>query len=203
MPKAQVIAIRKNHNLVWTFFFFSILLFFLSTTKASAQEITLEPNKESLASGDELVLTVNLDTGTGNETNSYIASLDYPEDKLEFVSIDTSKSPFNMALESKGGEGKVTIMRGTTEAKTGKVLVGTVNFKAKASTPASVVTVNDDSAIIRSSDNTNILPGSTVQNSAPSGKSMEGSGADSAQEKSSGIMGIWEWIKNFFSSLFK
>jgi len=206
MVKAKILAAHRNNNLTWILFFLAVLLFFIVATKAFAKanaSFILEPAKKTLASGDELILTVSLDTGQGNKTNSYIASLSYPEDQLEFVSIDTSKSPFNMALEAKGGDGKVTIMRGTTEAQSGKALVGTVKFKAKTSTSSDRVTVSNNSAIISSLDNTNILPGSTVQNSPNTVTERAKNPMGQIGEKLSAILGIFGWIKNFFSSFFK
>ncbi len=166
----------------------------------SSPQILLEPNKKTVSAGEILSITVSLDTGAGNASNSYIASLEYPKDKLTYESIDADKSPFTMALEAEGGDGKVSIIRGSTKALEGKLIAGTVNFKAKVETGAEVVTVSKDSAIIRSSDNTNILPGSTVQKSNDPANEVSPQVVKSQQ--SGGIMGIFEWIKNFFSSLF-
>lgn len=146
-----------------------ILAFLVSQVSAQSQtpQILLEADKNQVKTGENLVVNVSLETGEGNMTNSFIASLNYPADQLDFVSIDTSKSPFTMALEAKGGDGQVKIIRGATKGQTGKILIGQITWKAKDTVNASVITVNNDSAIIRSSDNTNILPGSTVQNDTP------------------------------------
>ena len=176
-------------------------------SQAHAQSIDLDPNKPSIAAGETLTITVSVDTGTGNGSNSYIAALDYPEDKLSFDSINTDNSPFNMALESEGGDGKVSIIRGSTKTLEGKNFAATVNFKAKSQVAASEVKVNNDSAIIRSSDNTNILPGSTVQKAEdaqmPAGDHGMTNNETTEADKSGGLSGFFTWIKNIFSSFFK
>lgn len=185
----------------------AVLSLFLSA-EAFAQttpQIILTPNSKPVSKGEDLAVKVELETGKGNGTNSYMAILSYPQDKLEFVSINTDGSPFAMSLVSKGGDGKVSMIRGSTKTVEGKLLAGTVNFKAKSQADASDVKVTNESAIIRSSDNSNILPGSTVQNSKPS--SSEGLPGSTIQEgagsTSNWINAIFNSIKNFFSSLFK
>lgn len=179
----------------------SLILVFAA--QAHAQSINLEPDKPSVAAGETLTIKVSVDTGPGNGSNSYIAALDYPKDKLTFDSINTENSPFNMALEAKGGDGKVSIIRGSTKALEGKHFAAAVHFKAKSQTGAGEVTVSNDSAIIRSSDNTNILPGSTVQKDNGSGTPAMENETMVNKNQSGSFMGIINWIKNLFSSFFK
>ena len=165
----------------------------------SVPAITLESSKDLVKSGEELLVTVNLDPGEGNKTNSFIASLSYPQDKLTFESVDPDKSSFKMALQADGGNGKVTIIRGSIGPLKGKQVAGEVKFKATKDVSASEITVNNDSAIIRTSDNTNILPGSTVQNNS-GGQAQDN---PESSESSGGVFAIFESIKNFFLSFFK
>ena len=176
------------------------------TAPALAQtgpQIILQASKESLTPGDPLTITVSLETGVGNQVNSFIASLKYPQDKLDFQTIDTDTSPFNMALEATGGNGQVKIIRGSVKSLTGKIFVGKVNFKAKSAVKSNVITVNNDSAIIRSSDNSNLLPGSKIQNQPGPRTQPSAHNIGSMQDLPGGFEGFIGRIKNFFFSFFK
>lgn len=183
-----------------------ILVLVTTATPSLAQsvgQIILEPSKQSVSAGEDLTIKVSIDTGAGNETNSYQASLKYPEDKLTFESINTDTSPFNMALQATGENGEVKIIRGSVKKLEGKIFAANVKFKAKADTGADVVTVANDSAIIRSSDNTNVIPGSTLNNDSGNSESQDNVMAQISNKMNlSEIWGIFEKIKNFFSSLF-
>lgn len=185
------------------------LVFSAQAYAQTTPEILLTPDLKTVDAGKKLAVKVEVVTGEGNGVNSYIASLSYPEDRLTFDSINTDGSPFSMALEAKGGDGKVKIIRGSTKTVEGKLFAATVNFTAKTNTGGGVVSVEKDSAIIRSSDNSNILPGSTVQNTGNSGgganSNMMGGGqmAGEGMDYSNWFSGFFNFFKNIFSSWFK
>lgn len=182
------------------------LAFLFTTTEAFAQAtpgIILTPDKTSVKAGENLTVKMEIETGPGNATNSFQASLNYPKEKLQFESVKTEGSPFSMELEAKGGDGKVRVIRGSFKKLEGKLFAATVNFKALQNTDAGAVSVNNnDSAIVRSSDNKNILPGSTLQNQSSGSQTPSGT-ATSAPAKSDWVNSIFGRIKAFFSSFFK
>lgn len=165
--------------------------------KAADGGFTLKPNKTSLTAEEILEVSVTLNAGT-NEVSSYITNLTYPEDKLVFEAISTDTSPFSMLLESKGGDGQVNIIKGSTTPLTGDLYIGKVTFKAKSSTSANVVKLSDKSAIL-TTKNVNILPGSNVQNDAQS----TGTSEQSSVALPTWISSLFSSVKNFFSSFFK
>lgn len=183
-----------------------LVLFFISTPLTYAQtntaKLVVEPNTQTVSAGGSLELTVKMNTGS-TKVNSYVAELNYPQDKLTFESINTDGSPFTMALEAKGENGVVNIIRGTTNAVSGEALVGKVTFKAVANVAANEVTISNNSAII-SSDNKNILSGSTVTDNSPIANSPQvGESPILVDNQQNFFMKIINSISSFFSSLFK
>lgn len=174
----------------------------LTPTEAMAQataSFILQPDKTSLNAGENLIITIDMNTG-GQNVNSYITNLSYPEDKFTYEDINTDGSPFTMALEAKGGNGEVNIIRGTTKAVNGKELIGKASFKAKMNASADEIKLTSKSAII-SSDNENILPNSSVQNTTSSTSTSDTS--DTKVTTSNPLLKIWQSLVNFFSSIFK
>lgn len=173
-------------------------------TKAADGGFTLKSNKTTLQNGDSLEVSITLNTSE-NAVTSYIANLSYPEDKLTFEAADTQKSPFTMILESKGGNGEVNIINGSTTPLTGDLYVGKVTFKAKNATSSEAVTVSNKSAIL-TANNINILPGSLVQKDEdPS--TVKKTNIESLSDKQTSIFPglistLFSKITNFFTSLF-
>jgi hypothetical protein len=180
--------------------FFSLIVTPLAQAQISAQFL-LEPANTQIASGNFVELTVTMNTGE-SKVNSYAAELNYPADKLTFESINTEGSPFTMALESKGGNGKVSIIRGTTTAVSGEALIGKISFKANSSVNTNEITISNNSAII-SSDNKNILPGSTVIDNSTHAPSNEPRINEPTQPSPNPVVRILNSIIKLFSSIFK
>lgn len=182
----------------------TVMFVYPDITKAADGGFTLKPNKTSLQNGDSLEVSITLNSNE-NAVTSYIANLSYPEDKLTFEAADTQKSPFTMILESKGGNGEVNIINGSTTPLTGDLYVGKVTFKAKTTTSADAVTLSKKSAIL-TANNINILPGSVVQKeSDPS--TIKKTNVESLSGKQSSIFPDWisslfSKITNFFTSIF-
>src|SRR3989344_1133457 len=94
--------------------------------------------------------------------NAVQANLTYDSTKLNFVSLDDPPvgTLFKTVAEGSGGAGSIRIARsleGGVPAAVGDQLVATVIFRARYSLGSTSVGFDAGSAIVRSTDNTNIL----------------------------------------------
>jgi hypothetical protein len=125
---------------------------------AGSATLYLTPASGSYAIGSSVNVQVWANTGT-DPSNAVEADLSYPQAQLQFVSIDGTGSAFGIPAAGSGGSGSVTIARGVTGGQppvTGAALVATVKFNVIASGSAPI-TFKNSSAIVRSTDSTNIL----------------------------------------------
>ena len=122
----------------------------------SAESLFLEPSTAKVANNTTFTLNVWEDSLT-QKVNAVQADLSYPTDKLEFVNIDAQDSAFDVQAPSTGGNGTISIARGSTKGVIGRQLVAKVTLKAKASNGKVAVNVAASTVLVRSSDNTNIL----------------------------------------------
>lgn len=162
-------GLRQTWQTFASFIIFSLLglvigFFFLLNPKHSqgqgtgSAQLLLYPNKLTLVSGETLTIPIKVSSGT-NPVNAVQVNLSYPASSFDFSSIDSAGSAFEIQAENSGGGGIVRIARGTTTPVTVINLVAIVNLSAKTSVPASSITVTADSAVVRSTDNINILSG--------------------------------------------
>jgi hypothetical protein len=124
----------------------------------AAGSVTLAGGK-TIAPGTTVAVTVRVNTGS-DAINAVQINLAYPDQYLEFQSIAGS-STFPIEAASTGGGGAVSISRGTPGlGVTGDQPVATVNFKARAGVAAAAtVSLAAGSALVRGSDQVNILSG--------------------------------------------
>jgi hypothetical protein len=136
--------------------------YFILQTGASpklqpAVTLALTPSSARLQRGDTLSLAITLDTN-GQDVNAVEASVAYPADKLEFVSIDGTGSAFEVEAPVSQSAGLVTIPRGHYSAVNGSgVHVATLNLRAIANTRKAQVKILDTSSVLKYGDSTNIL----------------------------------------------
>jgi hypothetical protein len=118
------------------------------------------------------VLSVNQNTDfsvqvraniNGVSTNAVQANLTFPTDKLQGSSIDSIGGVFDLQAQKEinNSNGTITIGLGSVAVKTGDVLLATINFKSKNVAGLSTVSFANNSAVVSSTTNGNIL-GSTV-----------------------------------------
>jgi len=153
LPKQfYIISITALFALVGTYFF--------AISHASGTgTLTLSPATSSVSLGANLTVTIVENSGT-TSVNSVEADLTYDQTKLQFVSIDTSTSPFNISALASGGSGTVSVASATATPVTGQQTVAVVTFKAigLGSTPVAFAST---SGIAESTNNTDFL-GSTT-----------------------------------------
>lgn len=122
---------------------------------AASGTLSAMPATSSPSLGSTFAVTIRANSGT-DLVNAVQADLTYPTSQLEFVSIDASTSAYGVQAVSTGGNGVVNITRGTTTPISGDNIVAVVNFKA-IGLGAATVAFSNSSALLKSSDNTNIL----------------------------------------------
>lgn len=144
------------------------------TQAAGTGKISLTADRSTLGINDTVNVTVYEESVEA--VNAVQADLTYNPAVMQFISIDTNSSGFNLAVQGTGGSGKVTIARGSVgdaspRPITGRQVVGVVKFKAL--TPgATSIGVANTSMLLSNSSNSNILSETsgvnlTVRDSTP------------------------------------
>lgn len=123
---------------------------------AGTTTIYLSPAKGSYASGNNFTVKIRENSG-GSPVNTVQANLTYPQALLQFVSADTTGSPFTTTVQNTGGSGTVNLGVGLLAGSvTGDQLVGTITFKVLAAGSAAV-SFTTGTGVASSISNTNIL----------------------------------------------
>lgn len=116
----------------------------------------ITPNKQKLATGASLTAAVWVDSHDV-AVNAVQAVIDYPSDKLIYVSSDSTDSKFTVQAEASESKGRIIIARGSTSGLTGNQLVATIAFKATSKAGDADVTFDASSVLLSSATNKNIL----------------------------------------------
>jgi hypothetical protein len=120
----------------------------------------LTPAKDSHATGTTFTVQVREDSG-GAPVNSVQANLTYAQTLLQFVSADTTGSPFTTTAQNTGGSGSINLGVGLLGGSTtGDQLVGTITFKVLSAGTATV-SFAADSGVASATSNTNICQSET------------------------------------------
>ena len=94
----------------------------------------------------------------GEYVNAVGAYFTYPEDILEAVAVNTAGSPMTLVAEEEAEGGSVRISGGeATPGFFGIHQIASIDFKVKATSGSVTVSFDTDSAVLRDSDNQNIL----------------------------------------------
>jgi len=130
-------------------------LFTVRKSLAASGTLSLSPTSQTVSLNGNVAFTIREDSST-DSVNAVQADFTYDQTKLQFVSIDSTTTAFSIDAPSSGGNGNVSVVRGTTSSVTGSQIVAVVNFKAISLGSASL-TFSGSSALVRSTDNANIL----------------------------------------------
>jgi hypothetical protein len=109
----------------------------VAAASSSTSALTLEPSSGGYATGATVRVAVHLATG-GNAINAVQANFSYPTAQLEFISIDTAGTAFDVGAPSTGGNGSVKIARGSLKAVNGNVLVASIVFRTLSAGTAKI-----------------------------------------------------------------
>jgi len=155
---------------------------------AGSASLSLNPSSGSHDINTTFSVTVYENSGA-ETVNAVEADLSYDVSKLQFVSIDTSGSAFDIGAVATGGSGSVTIQRGKIGSLTGSQTVGVVTFKALVGSGSTAINFANSSQILRSSDNVNIWNSVTTGGSytltTPAAAPPAGSGSSSSSGSAS------------------
>lgn len=179
-----------------------ILLFFLSlNTWAQSNdgaEFEFSTSKSPILKGETAFVEVNLDS-KDNKILAIDLRLLYPEEKISIINLDTKNSSFEIEADEKITPGEITIVRGTTEAKSGISRIARIQVKATSDFNINELSYSPGS-LAMDDNNQNILKGSQIV-------TREAVEIDSPEEKNSlwekiksWNIAFWDWLFGFFSS---
>lgn len=124
-----------------------------ASVSAAGASISMVANKSTVSAGSSLVVAVYINGG-GTPINAIQVDLNYPTSKLQYVGVNFSGGAFEIGAAAGGGNGAVSIARGTTSTISGSALVGTVTFKALASSGSATIGVSSSSSLVNPSNPT-------------------------------------------------
>jgi chitodextrinase len=131
----------------------------LISRAAGTATLALSPASQSISLGSPLTVTIQENSGT-DTVNAIEADLTYDQTRLQFVSI-VPTSPFNtIVVQRSGGNGVVNFSAATSPAVSGLQNGATVTFNT-IGTGTTLINFASTSAIVRSTDTTNILSTTT------------------------------------------
>lgn len=134
----------------------AFLIVLAAPSSAAAARLYFAPSSKEAPSGTVLSVAIRVDTG-GDSVNAVQANLVFPADKLEVVLMSMEGSAFDVQAENVSGAGFVRLARGVITPVTGDKMVGIVVFRARATSGEALVSFADGSAVVRSTDNKDIL----------------------------------------------
>jgi preprotein translocase subunit SecG len=124
---------------------------------APAVSLYLTPSSGTFAVGDSFTADIRVNT-LGQPVNAVQANLVYPADKFQAVSTDYTGSVFTIQAAESLGSGTVQIARGNVEAiNAPDALLAKVTFRTLSTGRKVKISFGSGSAIVRSTDNVNIL----------------------------------------------
>jgi hypothetical protein len=130
---------------------------------AAGASISLVANKATVANGSSLIVAVYMNGG-GSPINGIEADISYPASKLQYVGVNYSGSAFEISASGGGGDGAITLDRGTTSNVSGAGLVATITFKALASSGSAAISVGGNSALVTDGNAVAFAPGGVSVN---------------------------------------
>lgn len=125
-------------------------------TPAGTSCLYVQPESANIEPNTDFAVQVRVNTN-GAQINAVQATINYPADLLDVVSIDDTGSAFDVKAQEDFANGVINIVRGSTSTNTGDQLVSIVNFRTKASTGVASVTFDQSSTVPDSVTFNNIL----------------------------------------------
>jgi YD repeat-containing protein len=149
--------------------FLSILTLAPIHVSAATASMSLAPSSQSVTQGSTVSVAIHEDSSS-DSVNSVQVLLNYPTAKLTYSSISYAGNSFDVHASESGGNGTVSLSLGKTPpAVIGDQVVATVNFLTTAAGNANISfgcsfnasTCPDGNAVLRSTDNVDILSSKT------------------------------------------
>lgn len=122
----------------------------------------VNPSSQKVSQGDTVTLEVWVDA-KNQPVNAVQANLTYPTNKFKFKNIDPNGSAFEIEAQATEKKGVIKIGRGHIGEVKGTQLVAKVNLTALSNTGSAAVHFTDGSAVVRATDNTDVLGSMAVE----------------------------------------
>ena len=154
-------GVQTKHPKLVAFTLFIILFasvgayLYMTSRAAGAGIMSITPSSQSVKLNSTLTITIQ-ENSLAELVNAVQADLTYDQTKLQFVSINVTGSAFDLKAQNTGGNGVVNIAQGSSVSLSGLKTIATVTFNTIAAGTAAIG-IASTSAIVRTSDTTNIL----------------------------------------------
>lgn len=112
------------------------------------------PGSNSYAVGQSFTVQLR-ENSNAEQVNAVQADISYSSE-LEFASIDVNGSAFGVDAQKTGGNGLITIARGSTTPVTGDKLIAYIKFNV-VKTGTGTVTINNSSVVVSQVGNKNVV----------------------------------------------
>ena len=122
---------------------------------SSSASIYLTPANQNISNNQSFSVAVKANSGATN-VNAVQATISYPSNIVEVVSISTENSAYKLDVISSNSNGKITIARGQIGGITGDNIVANITFKSKSTGKATLKFINE-TALVDSKTNKNII----------------------------------------------
>jgi hypothetical protein len=143
-------------------------IYVVAGSHAAVSQLYLSPTNSSVLNGQTVNVAVYVNTN-GEQTNAVQANLSYNPAQLAYVGYSNVGSAYPLEAQSTTSSGGVQFARSTSggsAAVSGSALVVTLTFRAIAGSGTAAITFAGGSAVLRSSDSTNIVTSTGSSNLA-------------------------------------
>jgi hypothetical protein len=161
LPKTKTLTIKKRQLLNKSIFLSFTALYALGISAIgfaapAPPTIYLQPESQTLGPNSSFTVEVR-ENSDSSSVNAVQADFNYPADLIDFVSFDSSGSAFGVDAQAAGGNGQITIAKGSTTPLTQDQLITKVNFKTKDINGTAAMAFKSSSALVSSTTNQNLL----------------------------------------------
>lgn len=204
----------KISRLIIQTFLFILIIFNTPTSyahndpEAHAQttnqaEFIFGSNKSPVPAGENFEVNINLDSHA-TLVNAVDLKFEYPSQKIRLINLDTEMSDFEIKADEGSELGKISIVRGTIEPKSGISKIARAQFTALKQIDLNEFSYSEES-LVMSVDNENILKGSQVKTTNVNDVNtvLNENNSQSFWEKIKDVNNaFWEKITEFIRNIF-
>ncbi|HVQ45023.1 MAG TPA: cohesin domain-containing protein [Candidatus Saccharimonadia bacterium] len=123
---------------------------------AIVQQLYLTPAAASVQNGNNISIQIRVNS-SADLVNAVQANFTYNPAQLQYVSVSAVGTAFDVDASSSIASGSIQLARGATTSVSGDNLFATITFKAIVGSGSASVNVASGSAVVRTSDASNIL----------------------------------------------
>lgn len=127
------------------------------TASAAGRSVSATPVDGRVAVGDTVTVVLRQDSGRA-PVNAVQAELSYPAERLQLLTIDVTRTSYDVAAPSSGGGGRVSLVRGSRTPLTGAARLAVLTFKALRTGTAEVAVLGG-TRVLSSTTHEDVVPG--------------------------------------------